>query len=155
MPPYYCSTMLSTYDIHNKISFWGHSEAIGFLPYVLAFEAAVPLILWSKCLNFFVPKDFYTCQHDPTKCRSRSINAFFLQSTLVQHWVAKTYSQKNSAQIWSLRYGQICVEKRTFSFCFSPVLKLPKIAYLLNGWSLILCHPIHPVLPKSLQSSPT
>ena len=56
MPPYYGSTILSTYDIHNKISLWDHSEAISFWPYVLAFEATVPLILWSKCLNFFCPK---------------------------------------------------------------------------------------------------
>ena len=56
MPPYYCSTMLSTYDIHNEISFWGHSEAIDFWPYVLAFKAAVPKILWSKELVFFSKK---------------------------------------------------------------------------------------------------
>ena len=30
MPPHYGSTILSTYDIHNKISFWQHSKAIGF-----------------------------------------------------------------------------------------------------------------------------
>ena len=50
--------MLSTYDIHNKISFWGRFGAIDFWPYVLAFKATAPKILGSKDLNFFQPKEF-------------------------------------------------------------------------------------------------
>ena len=63
MPPHYGSTILSTYDFHNKILFWQHSEAIGFWLYVLSFKAAAPKILLSQDLHFFQPKDFYIYLH--------------------------------------------------------------------------------------------
>ena len=90
MPPYYCWTMLSTYDIHNKISFLGHSEAIGFWPYILAFKATAPKILWSKDLNFLDSKVSYIYQHDPTISRSRSANTFLFSPTLRYHTLYKT-----------------------------------------------------------------
>ena len=130
MPPYYGPILLPTYDIHNKISLWDHSEAIGFWPYVLAFEATVPLILWSKCLNFFVPKDFHTCQHDPTKCRSRSINAFFLQSTLI--WHIKYYVRKRFdwAIIWQSDLHLLHIRFKNKARNIVPIKK--------HSWSVLL-----------------
>ena len=85
LPPYYCPAILSMYDIHNKSSFWGNSKVIDFPPYILAFEATGAKILWSKDLNFLVPKDVYICQHQPPKCRSWSVEIFLFQSTLKPH----------------------------------------------------------------------
>ena len=84
MPKYCCPTILFIYEFHNKISFWGHSKAIGFWPYVLAFKAAGPKILWYTELNFLVPKAFYIYQlHVPTEFLSRSTNAFCSAPTLM------------------------------------------------------------------------
>ena len=38
-----------------------------------------------RTMIFFQPKDFYIYQHDPTKCRSRSVNTFLFPLTLMTH----------------------------------------------------------------------
>ena len=52
-------TMLFTCEFHNKILFFGHSEVVGFWPYLLAFKAAVPEILLCKELDFFLESLIY------------------------------------------------------------------------------------------------
>ena len=68
--------VLLIYKFHNKISFLGQSEVIDFLPYLLALKATAVLILWSKDLNFLVPKVFYICLLYPTGCKIRSDEIF-------------------------------------------------------------------------------
>ena len=50
-PPFYCSNMLFIYEFHNKISSLGHFEVIDFWPYILAFKAAGPKILWNTAVT--------------------------------------------------------------------------------------------------------
>ena len=95
LPPYYCPAILSICNIHNKISFWGNSKMIDFWPYTLVLEATGPKILWSKDLNFLVPKDVYICQHQPPKCRSWSVEIFLFQSTLILHGIKARFQNWN------------------------------------------------------------
>ena len=62
-------TVLFICEFHNKILFIGHSEEVGFWPYLLAFKATVPEILLTKVVDFFGLEVFYICVDNFPKCR--------------------------------------------------------------------------------------
>ena len=90
MPKYFCPTALFIYEFHNKNSYWGHSKAIGFWPYVLAFKATAPKTLLSTDLDFF---DQMTslCHLKPPKCYSRSPNIFYPGAPLIARTIFLSY----------------------------------------------------------------